>query len=513
MLIGGLMSPCPGHAALERVEARPGSTSMSGGTGATDFQFGIHVSGTLDQKIEQLERETRLLRFARDNFPPLSEKITYAGTNRPISQCLSDLSAPLGKPIPMDVGTIDFLAKEFVFEKIPLIDALKYLAAFDNAVLDVSGDKLVCQPLRQALSLNELEFKALDLMSKKQFKEVEKILANGLLDVRKITDSDGRTLLHLAAWFDQPHILQRLIELGAKINAPDHAGNTPLYEAVRDGNPNCVEVLLKNGADVNIPCNNNSTALQTAIYYGFDDIANVLVSNGASVDIFTASGLGLVARVKTMLDEGVDYRQLQRDYIEKHSSGGISISSLGDAYHTAPGSYLTIHRVSPLHWAARGGSVEVANLLVTRGESVSELDSNGETPLFWAVANGKATTAEFLIKSGANVNATNFFGATPLLVAARNAQAPDLIKVLVSDGANVNAKDRQGENALHKIAHYGCSEALVSEAQALFSAGADITAKNEEGKTPLDVLLGNSLRNELLVDAFRAYAEKKSNRQ
>jgi uncharacterized protein len=356
--------------------------------------------------------------------------------------------------------------------------------------------------------LNELEFKVLHLMSKKQFKEVEKILANGLLDVRKITDSDGRTLLHLAAWFDQPDILQRLIELGAKINAQDHVGYTPLYEAVRDGNPNCVEVLLKNGADVNIPCNNNSTALQTAIYYGFDDIANVLVSNGAAIDIFTASGLGLVPRVKAMLDEGVDYRQLQRDYIEKHSSGGVSISSLGDAYHTAPGSYLTIHGVSPLHWAARGGSVEVANLLVTRGESVSELDSNGETPLFWAVANGRATTAEFLIKSGANVNATNFAASTPLLVAARNAIAPDLIKVLVSEGANVNAKDRRGENALHKIAQYGCSEALVPEAQALFGAGADITAKNEEGKTPMDILLANSLRNELLVAAFRAYAEK-----
>jgi hypothetical protein len=134
LAICGLLSPFPGHAALERVEARPGGTSMSGGSGATDFQFGIYVKGTLDQKIEQLERETRLLRFARDNFPPLSEKITYAGTNRPISQCLSDLSAPLGKPIPMDVGTNDFLAREFVFENIPLVDALKYLAAFNNAV-------------------------------------------------------------------------------------------------------------------------------------------------------------------------------------------------------------------------------------------------------------------------------------------------------------------------------------------------------------------------------------------
>jgi hypothetical protein len=34
----------------------------------------------------------------------------------------------------MDVGTNDFLAREFVFENIPLVDALKYLAAFNNAV-------------------------------------------------------------------------------------------------------------------------------------------------------------------------------------------------------------------------------------------------------------------------------------------------------------------------------------------------------------------------------------------
>ena len=72
--------------ALDRVEVRPNGTSMSGRmSGATDFQFGVHVTGPLDQQIEQLERELRLLRFSRDNFPSLQEKVSFAGTNRLMS--------------------------------------------------------------------------------------------------------------------------------------------------------------------------------------------------------------------------------------------------------------------------------------------------------------------------------------------------------------------------------------------------------------------------------------------
>jgi len=182
---------------------------------------------------------------------------------------------------------------------------------------------------------------------------------------------------------------------------------------------------------------------------------------------------------------------------------------MGDPFHKSPGSYLGIFNVSPLHWAARGGSVEVVSLLISGGELVSLKDSNGETPLFWAAAGGKIQTAALLIKQGADVNATNEFGRTPLLIATRDTDAPELAKLLVDSGANVNARDNRAENALHKLAWYGYPEKNIETAKILLDAGADINAKNDDGKTPLDILLDNSFQNPGLVEVFRHHINPK----
>lgn len=514
LIIATLMLSALPASALDRVEARHGSVSMRGYmTGATEFQFGVQVSGTLDQQIDQLERELRLLQFARDFFPPLLSEISFSGTNRLMSQCLADLSGKVGKSIPMELGTNEFNAKEFVFEGITLVDALKYLVAFDDAILDVSGGKLVCRPVRQALSLDQSEYDLVHLMARQRFQAVEQMLANKPVNVQKIQNQDGQNLLHLAARHNQTSIAKRLITLGVDLNAKDHAGYTPLHEAVRFGNRECAELLLENGADLSIPDNNNDTALETAVYYGFLDLAKVLVDRGATLDIFTASALGMVDQVRKLLDQGADHNAGQHDYDgQKPAPGPIILRHSTDPLPKSRFSCFGSYGVTPLHCAARGGSIEVASLLVSHGESVSAKDDRGETPLFWAAAGGRLETAEFLVKHGANVNATNTLGSTPLLTAARDTVAPELVKFLVKAGADVNARDDGEENALHKLAWFGYPERNVETAQILLDTGADITARNKDGKTPLDVLLDNSMRNSDLVKLYRNHTDKTSSR-
>jgi len=97
-----ILSLAPGNslAGLERIEAGPQGASMSGRMmTATDVQFGVSVSGTLQQQIEKLERELRLLHFTRDIFPALSKAITYAGTNVPVTQSIKELSRLAGQPM------------------------------------------------------------------------------------------------------------------------------------------------------------------------------------------------------------------------------------------------------------------------------------------------------------------------------------------------------------------------------------------------------------------------------
>src|SRR5438045_4082959 len=84
------------RASVQRIMDGPNGTSLSGTVArACDPQFDVWVSGTPEQQIGKLQRELHLLEFARDNFPPASEKISLAGTNLLMSECLAALSAKI----------------------------------------------------------------------------------------------------------------------------------------------------------------------------------------------------------------------------------------------------------------------------------------------------------------------------------------------------------------------------------------------------------------------------------
>jgi ankyrin repeat protein len=353
--------------------------------------------------------------------------------------------------------------------------------------------------------LDQSEYDLLQLMRKQKFRAVKEILSTNTINVKQIRDQDGQTLLHLAAWRNQTAIAERLLALGADLNVKDHVGYTPLHEAVRSGSRGCTELYLKNNADLATVDNSGNSPLETAIYYGCLDLAKMLVRHGAKVDLCTASALGLVDQVRTFLDQETAQHPQRNDSAnsQPNQEPEFSIQFTSSRIRFSP-----FGTATPLHCAARGGSVEVASLLVSRGASISALDGQGRTPLFWAVEAGRLETARFLIEHGAEVNGTNLSGSTPLLTASRDTVSPELIGFLIKAGADVKTTDAQGENGLHKLAWYGYLEKNIETAQILFDAGADITSRNNDGKTPLDILLDNSFQNPNLVKLYRKYAAK-----
>ena len=69
---------------------------------------------------------------------------------------------------------------------------------------------------------------------------------------------------------------------------------------------------------------------------------------------------------------------------------------------------------TPLHFAARNGHKDVAELLVVKGAAMNTKDDDGRTPLHMVADIGHNGIAELLIAKGADVNAKDKNGRTPL---------------------------------------------------------------------------------------------------
>lgn len=133
--------------------------------------------------------------------------------------------------------------------------------------------------------------------------------------------------------------------------------------------------------------------------------------------------------------------------------------------------------ITPLHYAAAGGFVDIARKLVKAGARVNTKTSSGVTPLYGAVSQEQEDMVRFLIANGANVKVTTYDGATMLHIATTRAIA----ELLVTAGAKVRKTNKFGFTPLHIAAHYG----YIEVAEYLLSRGSRLESRTNTGWTPL----------------------------
>lgn len=80
----------------------------------------------------------------------------------------------------------------------------------------------------------------------------------------------------------------------------------------------------------------------------------------------------------------------------------------------------------------------------------------GKTALHYAASNGKEKVGELLIRNGTNVSATDKNGQTALHVAAKKGKEK-ITTVLIANGANADIVDSSGKTALHLAAQKGAT--------------------------------------------------------
>ncbi|MBO4520185.1 MAG: ankyrin repeat domain-containing protein [Alphaproteobacteria bacterium] len=119
-------------------------------------------------------------------------------------------------------------------------------------------------------------------------------------------------------------------------------------------------------------------------------------------------------------------------------------------------------------------------------QSASAAEYNAFTPLVEAVTteNTSAYAIETLIKKGGRVNERDEQGRTVLMLASIYLSDPIAFVFLIEGGAEVNARTPDtGQTALFFAAQYNQNPEVV---RTLLSSGADRTAKDVFGRTAYD---------------------------
>jgi len=369
--------------------------------------------------------------------------------------------------------------------------------------------------------------------------DAAKVLLDAGADINAKETWGGQSALMWAAAQSQADMVKFLASKGASLD--DHGkvnqwerkviqeprpkdmnkgGFTPLHYAAREGCAACVQNLLAAGADPDSEDPDRETPLLLALENMHFDTAAVFVQGGADLDkwdLFGRSPVYMAADVSTLPLKGngamavlpspdkLSALEVARMMLDKGANPNIQLKRR-PPYRDVPqdrgGDTMLAQGASPLLRAARAGDAKFVALLLEHKALVDLPSKEGITPLMAAAGvdfglrvtrgrnrteEGVLATMDLLVKAGANVNAHDVLdqrlgrGYTPGQSAA---SAASLRGRRDSQVPSANAVPHQ--TALHGAAEHGFDKFI----EFLVGHGADLTAKDANGRTPLDTARG-----------------------
>ncbi len=137
--------------------------------------------------------------------------------------------------------------------------------------------------------------------------------------------------------------------------------------------------------------------------------------------------------------------------------------------------------------AAEKGDLEMVKSLIAEGANINGKDDIGETALMQAVLAHPPhlDVVNLLIEKGADLHAKNKNGEVLMYAVADERQCPELVKLLLDRGGNVNARDADGDTPLMRAVNGFRINISLEVVKLLLARGADVNARNNEGRTAL----------------------------
>lgn len=208
------------------------------------------------------------------------------------------------------------------------------------------------------------------------------------------------------------------------------AGDWDGLRRLLDSDPACADARDSNGVSL----------LMHTLYRGRRDFAEAIAAQKKSLDIFEATALGRLDRLKELTPRGAAPHRAAPDpaaadkAVHARSADGFTALHFACFFGQGEAARILIDagaavdavaanpmKVMPLHSAASARNLEAARHLLEHGAPVNARQHGGWVPIHAAAQNGDRPMVELLLKHGADAKLTNDDGKTPAMVAREKA--------------------------------------------------------------------------------------------
>lgn len=260
------------------------------------------------------------------------------------------------------------------------------------------------------------------------------------------------------------------------------------------------------------------------------------VFKGYHSDFITAVRQGNYQEVEKLLHEGVSVESIDPNDKNKPAlhiacqNGDMNMVKLLEK-NGCNFEAIDFEHLTPIFYAVSSENLQLVQYLLDKGADIEHTDSQDRTPFYWACCQCSVKVVDFLYRKGSNVNALSRLSRSPLTKAAylgridiaqlllsypetivdlpgnkdrtalhnavwgkaggregkrvgtvQKEDSPEIAKLLLERGSNINLKDSDGNTAI-AIAAASHSDKSIP---ILMAFGADINVQNNAGETPLD---------------------------
>jgi ankyrin repeat protein len=344
---------------------------------------------------------------------------------------------------------------------------------------------------------------------------VKALLARGAQINAKEPGHDQTALMWAAAQ-GHPEAVEALLKAGADVHARSRryiqtvtsevtqragreelnydvprGGSTAILFAARSGDPQSVRLLVAAGADVNDQLPDGASALVVATHSGNHEVAKTLIEMGADVN---GAAVGYAPLHAAVLRSNLD---LVKALLAHNANPNLPMTRGTPVRRNSQDFELpkTLIGATPYLLAAKFVEADIMRALAAAGADTRLPMKDGATPLMAAVGMG-VTPPVRDEKRGTDRRGLAILDGGKV---ESDKQVLEAVSAAIELGSDINAANPLGDTALHIAAVQGYADVV----KLLASNGADLNARNAKDQTPLAAAAGRPGR-ESIVDLLRS---------